>query len=116
LSQRVKCQITPYRSSFRDEKSTADVDFTANVQLSIPIKSFAADNIRYGNSVGEQTPTSASPLVGVPLGTNKSTADVDFTANFQLSIPIKSFAADNIRYGAAPATETSVNSVVKCSC
>jgi hypothetical protein len=46
---------------------------------------FAANNIRYGNSVGEQTPTRAF-LEGVPgnrlgSGTNKSTTNVDLTTN-----------------------------------
>ena len=45
---------------------------------------FAATNIRYGVA-----PTNAnSTLVGVPSGTNKSTTNVDFTTNINLSMMV----------------------------
>jgi hypothetical protein len=46
------------------DKSSANVDLPANVQLSIPIKSFAANNIRCGADA-----TTDHHLVRVPLGT-----------------------------------------------
>jgi hypothetical protein len=43
----------------------------------------------------------ASQLKQLLQGMDKSSADVDLPANVQLSIPIKSFAANNIRCGRA---------------
>jgi uncharacterized protein (DUF2267 family) len=62
-------------------KSTTDVDFITNVVNEVNL-SMMVDCSQLITSVTEQLLQMLNqPLVGVPLGTNKSTTDVDFKTN-----------------------------------
>ena len=66
----------PQRSCLGTNKSTTDVDFTTNINLSMMVD---------GSQLKQLLQVLNPPLVGVPSGTNKSTTDADFKTNVYLS-------------------------------